>query len=362
MKKKLTVLFLCVAAVFVFTACGSSPVATVNDVKITQDQYEQYTNYMVAYYESMYTSYGMEFSMTDAMATSLQTSTIDALVYMEEMKQACADVDCVPTDDEIKDYVYKSIGATDEETYEQYMSSIESQYGMDKDMIIDVIGMGLYQENLENYLADKQDITFTKDQATKLYEAGPESYDNRTVSYILIQPDDTDATTDDDGNTVYTDDAWAAAKTKAEKVIAKLDDGDDFATLAEKYSDDSSTASDGGSISDSFTEDNTTYAAEFTAAAFKLTKVDQYTEDPVKVSSYGYFIIKCDGLQDANNDYDTLIQSIVDDNLSSLKSDALDTYMTDYGDKCDVAYYYGEKANSDEDETTDDSSTSTDSE
>jgi foldase protein PrsA len=271
MKNKLTVLFLCVAALFVFTACSSSPVAKVNGVKITQDQYEQYTNYMVAYYEQMYSSYGMEFTMTDDMATSMQSSTIDSLVYMEELKQACADAKCTPTDDEIQSYVYSSLGVTESSEYETALSNIKSSYGMDEKMVVSVISSGLYQEKLEDYLADKQDITYTTAQAKELYTSDPDSYNNRTVSYILIKPDDTDATTDSDGNTVYTDAAWTAAETKAEKVIKKLDDGADFATMAKKYSDDSSTASDGGSISDSFTKSSSSYVEEFTDAAFALT-------------------------------------------------------------------------------------------
>ena len=345
MKKKLTVLFLCAAVLLFFAACNGNTVAKVNGVKISKDDYQQYTSYMVAYYESMYSSYGIEFTMTDDMAKSLQSSSIDALVNMEEIKQACDKVNCSPTKDEITDYVYQSLGVSDEEGYNEAISNIKSQYGMDKDMTVNVISTGLYQQNLEDYLEKKQIITFTADQAKELYEKDPESYDNRTVSYILIQPSTDGATTDESGATVYTDEALAAARSKAEKVIKKLDGGADFAEMAKKYSDDSSTASSGGAISKSFTKSSSSYVEEFTTAAFNLTKTGEYTEKPVK-SSYGYFIIKCDALQDADNDYDALIKAIAKDNLDKLKSDAFNTYITKFDKKADVVYYYGEKAES----------------
>jgi hypothetical protein len=79
----------------------------------------------------------------------------------------------------------------------------------------------------------------------------------------------------------------------------------------------------------------------------------------VKSDSYGYFIIKCDNLQDADHNYSALIKSIVSDNLSTLKSDALNTFMDDYADKCDVVYYKGDKAG--EEETASDTSSDTSS-
>jgi hypothetical protein len=350
MKKKLSSLLLCILTAFVFAACGNNSVATVNGVEITRDQYEEYVNYMVSYYGEMYTSYGIDFSMTDDMAASLQTSSIDALVYMEEIKQACAEVDCTPTDDEIEEYIYANLGVTEEADYKEYLSSIESAYGISEDMVVDLIAIGLYEEKLADYLEEEKGITFSEEDAQALYEADPESYDNRTISYILIQPDDTDATTDDEGYTVYSDEAWADAKAEAQEVIDALDDGGDFAELAAEYSDDSSTASSGGSISESFTAADSSYVEEFTEAAFALTKAGDYTEKPVKSSDFGYFVIRCDGLQDADNDFDDLIASIVAENVDSLKYDAFTTYMEEFEESCDIVYYYGENADSDEDE------------
>lgn len=358
MKKKLIVLFLCVAVLFTFAACSGNTVATVNGEKITTDEYTEYVNFMLTSYDNQYASYG-GLSAQMLQYFDVKNTAINALVTMEELKQACDEVGCSPTDDEIQSYVYDYFGATEKSDYEEAISNVETTYGLSEDTTVNLIASDLYMKNLKDYLEEKQGITFSDEEAEALYEADPDSYDNRSVSYILIQPDDTDATTDDEGNTVYSDDAWDAAKTEAKEVIAKLDDGGDFADLAAEYSDDSSTSSNGGTISDPITkaDSGTSYDAEFIDGAFDLTKVGQYTEKPVKVSKFGYFIIKCDGIQDADNDYDDLIASIVDDNLDSLKSDAYEEYISDFEDKSDIVYYYGDNADADESDDT-----STDSE
>lgn len=343
MKKKLIVLFFSVAVLFVFTACSSNSVAEVNGEKISKDEYKEYVNYLLISYDSMYASLG-GLSPEMLQYFDIENTAINTLVTMEEAKQACAKVKCTPTEDEIQSYVYENLGVTEKADYQTAISQVETNYGLSEDTTVKVIASNLYKEKLEDYLEKKQDITFSEKEAKALYKEDPESYDNRTVSYILIQPDDTDATTDDSGNTVYTDEAWAAAKEEAKEVIAKLDDGGDFAELAKEYSDDSSTASDGGSIAESFTRSESSYVEEFTDAAFELTKVGAYTEKPVKSSSFGYFIILCDGLQDKDNDYDNLIASIVEDNLDTLKSDAYEEYISDFHEKSDVVYYYGDNA------------------
>ncbi len=357
MKKKLIVLFLSLALLFTFTACDSSTVAEVNGEKISKDEYQEYVNYLLISYDSMYSSLG-GLSPEMLQYFDIENTAIDTLVTMEEAKQACAKLNCTPTKDEIQSYVYENLGVTKKADYKTTLSQIETNYGLSEETAVKIIASGLYKEKIENYLEKEQKITFSEEEAAALYEKDPETYDNRTVSYILIQPDDTDATTDDSGNTTYTDDAWAAAKAEANEVISKLDGGGDFAELAKEHSDDSSTASSGGSISEPFTKAESSYVEEFTEAAFALTKVGEYTQKPVKSSSFGYFIILCDGLQDKDNEYDDLIASIAKSNLETLKSDAYEEYISDFHEESDVVYYYGDHAGKEaESDTSGDDST-----
>lgn len=343
MKKKLIVLFLSLALLFTFTACDSNTVAEVNGEKIAKDEYKEYVNYLLISYDSMYSSLG-GLSPEMLQYFDIENTAINTLVTMEESKQACAKLNCMPTKDEIQSYVYENLGVTKKADYKTALSQIETNYGMSKETAVKVIASSLYKEKIEDYLEKEQKITFSEEEAAALYEEDPETYDNRTVSYILIQPDDTDATTDDSGNKVYTDEAWDAAKAEAQEVITKLDDGGDFAELAKEHSDDSSTAESGGSISEPFTKAESSYVEEFTEAAFALTKAGEYTEEPVKSSSFGYFIILCDGLQDKDNEFDDLVASIAKDNLATLKSDAYEEYISDFHEESDVVYYYGDHA------------------
>ncbi|HLR53874.1 MAG TPA: peptidylprolyl isomerase [Pseudogracilibacillus sp.] len=85
----------------------------------------------------------------------------------------------------------------------------------------------------------------------------------------------------------------------AEKVVDKLDDGDDFADLAKEYSEDSS-AEDGGDIG-FFTVGQ--MVPEFEEAAYKLDK-DEVSE-PVQ-SEYGFHIIEVLDKEDVDEDIGSL--------------------------------------------------------
>lgn len=343
MKKKLLVPLLCLAVAFVFAACGGGdPVATVNGVEISRETYDDYLTYTMSSY-----GLGGDYEMSSSMAEMLQTQTIESLVYMEEMKQACEKADCMPSEDEIEEALWTALGATDEATYKQAMVSVCQSYNISEDTVEMIVLSGLYSEKLADYVAEEKGLKVSNKEVQTAYDEDPESYDNRTVSHILIIPEvaeGREAETDESGNTVYTDEEWAAAKEKAEDLIAQLNDGADFAELAKENSDDS-TAADGGALGESFTKANTPYVEEFTEASFELKAVDEFTQEPVK-SSYGYHIILCTGIQDADNDFDGLKDAIKESLLSEQKQTALTEYMEEFKEACDVVIYYGANATS----------------
>lgn len=83
------------------------------------------------------------------------------------------------------------------------------------------------------------------------------------------------------------------AKTKAEEIIEKLKNGEDFSTLAKEYSDDEGSKENGGDLGYFNTGD---MVEEFETAAYKLD-VSEYTTEPVK-TTYGYHIIMKTGQKD----------------------------------------------------------------
>ncbi|MGX7068413.1 foldase protein PrsA [Gemella bergeri] len=78
------------------------------------------------------------------------------------------------------------------------------------------------------------------------------------------------------------------AKKKAEEILKKVNDGEDFAKLAKENSKDTANASNGGDLGWSSKEDNS-FVKEFKEAAYALEKGK--TSDVVK-TSFGYHIIK----------------------------------------------------------------------
>ena len=77
-----------------------------------------------------------------------------------------------------------------------------------------------------------------------------------------------------------------------------------------------------------FASEGSSYVEEFTNAAFELTEVGAYTEEPVR-SSYGYHIIKIDDMTSEDN-LDEVLQGIIDDDLASQRSDQLTAYMDEF--------------------------------
>ena len=116
-----------------------------------------------------------------------------------------------------------------------------------------------------------------------------------TIRDILIKAE---TTTDEDGNTVApTQEAWDAAKAKAEEVMAKWEESDKtaeaFGKLAEEYSA-SSTASNGGVTtgvkSGTLSDDRNSWLFEEERATGDVTMV-QHQDNPDSTSAYfGYHI------------------------------------------------------------------------
>ena len=132
---------------------------------------------------------------------------------------------------------------------------------------------------------------------------------NIEASHILITAD-------------YEDDATEEEKTEAEKkaleqakeIIAKLNNGEDFATLAKEYSKDGS-ASNGGALGEFNRGD---MVDEFFEAALALN-VGEYSKEPVK-SEYGYHII----LKTAQKEKPTL-ESVKEEVIETLAEEKINS-------------------------------------
>ena len=105
------------------------------------------------------------------------------------------------------------------------------------------------------------------------------------------------------------------AKEKAQEIIEKLKNGEDFSTLAKEYSEDEASKKDGGNLG----YFNTGEMEEaFEEAAYKLS-VNEYTTEPVK-TTYGYHIIMKTGEKEKpsyKKSKDTIIKKLVEEKKSN---------------------------------------------
>lgn len=197
----------------------------------------------------------------------------------------------------VLDDKYKSKVSKDEIS-SQY-AALKSQYGSSLSSLLESNNMtedsykeSLYIQQLER-AAVSANTTFSKDKLKKQYD---EYTPTVNVSVILT-----------------------STKSKAQKVIDKLNEGKSFTSLVKKYSKDSTSAANKGKVA-GFDSTDTTWEDNFKEAAFALNKGD-YTTEPIKSSTQsGYYVIKMRSRADKKS-YTQL--------KSKMKSILLDSKMND---------------------------------
>lgn len=238
------------------------------------------------------TGCGKEAKLDDnTTAVSLKGAKITATDYYNEIKTSNISklVDII--DHQLFDEKYPSNDEEDKSVKEQ-INQIKETYGSNETMYLSAIQQ-YFGVSSEDELEEMLRLEYKRNEAVEDYikdalsDKEIENYYNENIigdikaSHILIKPDvDSDATDEEKQK------AENKAKKEAEKTIKKLKDGEDFARLAKEYSDDTSTAKDGGNLGYFNTDD---MDENFMDAVKKLNN-NEYTKEPVK-TQYGYHII-----------------------------------------------------------------------
>lgn len=222
----------------------------------------------------------------------LYDTTSDEKSYIKQSVNAAKE-QATKYNTDLDTYVYYYYGLANEKAYKEYISLN-------------------YKRSL--WIEDYAEETVTDTQIKEYYET--ETVGDMTLSHILITSDATDDMSDDEKSKAETN-----ALNQAKEIITKLQNGDDFASLAKEYSKDDSTASKGGSLGKLNTGD---YNDDFINAAKDL-EVGSYSTSPVK-TSYGYHII----YKTAQDDKPTLEDATDDIRITVGKEIASDSsfYMT----------------------------------
>lgn len=223
-------------------------------------------------------------------AVSLKGVKITATDYYNEIKTTNISKLVDMIDHQLFDEKYKS-DDTEDEAIKQQIDQLKENYP-DETTFLNVIRQ-YFGVQTEDELEEMLRLEYKRNKAVEDYVADNLSdneiedyYDKNIIGdikakHILITPEvDSDATDEEKEK------AEEKAKKQAEKIIKRLDNGEDFEALAKKYSDDSATAEDGGELGYFNTDD---MDENFIEAAKKLEN-NKYTKEPVK-TQFGYHII-----------------------------------------------------------------------
>ena len=219
--------------------------------------------------------YGEEADVDDAAREGIYESLIYTRLISQEAERRGLEVSEKDIDENIAEIV-KSNGLADEK---EFYKQLDEAYGYTEDFVRNLIRNSLEEEKLYEAVIEET-VPVKEAEVSAAFDQDPGKYRQVEVRQILVAVDDD---TDD-----------AAAKSQANALIFRLLKGEDFASLAKEYSDDTASAAAGGLLSGFFSREKSDYVAEFTAASVALAK-GEFTRIPVK-TAFGYHIIKAENV------------------------------------------------------------------
>ena len=221
------------------------------------------------------------------------------------------------------EYVQQVVDSVKAESGEEFISYIEYYYGVNSEQAFEDYIRLNYRRSLwiEDYAKDIVTDKQIEEYYNDVYVGDME------VSHILITVDATADTPDDEKKEAETE-----AYNKAKEIIEKLNNGEDFATLAKENSDDTATANEGGAVGT--VNYGMNYDEDFVEAADKLEE-GKYSTTPVK-TQFGYHIIyktKQEEKKSLEDSTDTIREIIANESLNNntqLYSEALEALRNKY--------------------------------
>ena len=241
---------------------------------------------------SISTACGQKAELKDVaeVAVSINGEKITATEYYNEIKKSSISQLVDMIDHKLFDEKYPS-DEEETEAIDQQISQMKSSY-QNEELFLSFIQQ-YFGVNNEDELREMLSLEYKRNEAVNDYikenltDKEIEDYYNQNIigdikaKHILIAPDVSDDATDEEKT-----EAEEKALKKAQNIIKKLEDGQDFEELAKKYSDDEATAESGGELG-YFQADE--MVEEF-ADAVKELENGEYTKEPIK-TKFGYHII-----------------------------------------------------------------------
>lgn len=292
---------------------GAPVVMTVNGDEVCADEYAGYMLYNMAYYENMYAQFGMSDVWSDdyaaaTLGASMPAAAKDQSVYARVVMQKYNELGLKMTYDQEKQMKQLIQDAIDANGYDAFAKQI-AHFGFSEQTYSNFMYISQCYQALSDYYYGENGVNVPSDDELRQYFS-----DNYiSAKHILIST--VDSTT---GETIRTDEE---AKAEAQKILDRINAGEDFDALMNEYSEDPGLA--GNPDGYIFTEGD--MVTEFYDAAKALG--DGEVSGLVK-SDYGYHIIKREPL-DVDGQFEnykslltTAVAGTMDDLLSQWMQEA----------------------------------------
>lgn len=228
-------------------------VAIVDDEKISKDDYKS----ELSFYASMLAS-------QQQLKNSIVTMMVQDKLIANDIKKNDIKVD----DKEVEDALMQSVqNFGGQENFDKTLDD----YNMELDKFKETLKKDLMYKKHREWFDENNKVT--DDEIKKYFEDNKDEFAKVDASHILVEDEQT-----------------------ANDIKSRLDNGEDFASLAKEYSKDTASAQNGGDLG-AFAKGQ--MVKEFEDAAFSMKEGE--ISAPVK-SQFGYHIIKVNSIKDSFED------------------------------------------------------------
>lgn len=299
-------------------AIAKEKVAKVGSQYITRGELDEMMAYEKEVLKAQYQLDDKYFESTEGkqMLSEAKKQLLDSMVEQKLLEQKATELKLFKDENEITTEVKKVIdtqikqGKSDAD-YKKWLEEANLNEALLNKLIRQqVIGEKVYENLVKN-------ITVTENEMKEYYDTNKSSFTEKPntmeVSHILLKTED-----------------------EAKNIKAKLDKGEDFATLAKQYSIEPSAKETGGNLGE-IKYNDTNYDQTFMLAALALK--EGQISNPVQ-TQYGYHIIKvAKKTEYPILAFDKVKEDIKDQLLESKKQEKYNTSLQEWKEKAKVKTY-----------------------
>lgn len=312
---------LVISALVYFFVFYNKTVAVADGIKVNQKEVDVYMNFL----KSQDTN--GELPTDEESLKSLEANIIDSLIVMKLLENYAEENDITVTSEEIEEQMEAVLGNySSEEDFETALKSM----GINRKFLEDYFRSQLFSNRIYNIVT--ANVSVTDDEVRQYYD------DNKTTQFLV--PERIEAShilaifpwvEDGSGETQEGRDEALA---KIEMVQERLNEGEDFAEVARQYSDDTTSAENGGELG--FISEGQ-MVEEFDKALFTL---DVGEVSGIVETEYGFHIIKATGYEKEYIQEFSEVEEAIDTYLLNLhKMEIWEDFIYSLIEKTDIEYF-----------------------